>query len=183
MINDAKKSIDIPVFYLTDKYIAGDLIKAKQRGVAIRIIIDATSAQNGYTKHEILRAAGIPVKVENWSGKMHMKSMIVDNEYVVIGSMNFTTAGTRTNDENTLIIRNSYYANEATIIFEALWNSIPSEWLKNNPDPESYDSSNSLTDGIDNDFDDLIDADDLGNLIPIELPPYQIVPKENGYNL
>ena len=49
-------------FYLTSKELASALIKAHLRGVKVRVINDATSARNEYTKHEALRAAGIDVK-------------------------------------------------------------------------------------------------------------------------
>jgi hypothetical protein len=182
LISGAKESINMPVFYLTDKQITAELIKAYNRGIDIRVIIDATSAQNGYTKHEILRAVGIPVKVENWGGKMHMKSIVVDDEYVV-GSMNFTSAGTNSNDENLMVIRNSYYTQEATEFFDLMWDSIPNEFAHKNPQPESYESVNSMFDGVDNDFDNLVDNKDEGNLTETELPPYLIVPKKDGYNL
>lgn len=183
LISNAAETIDISVYYLTDKYITADLIKAHHRGVSIRVIIDATSAQNGYTKHEILRAAGIPVKVENWGGKMHMKSMTVDNEYLVIGSMNFSAAGTKRNDENTLVVKSLFYANEATDFFNELWDSIPDDFLSTNPGPESYASVNSMRDGKDNDHDGLIDMRDDGHPNAPALPPYKIVPKEDGYDL
>ena len=85
LINDAKKEINIGVFYLTSKELTKALIGAKLRGVDVRVIIDATSASNEYTKYEVLRAAGIPLKVETWGGKMHMKSASIDSKYVVTG--------------------------------------------------------------------------------------------------
>ena len=63
LIAKATKSIDIAVFFLTNKFVTADLIAAKRLGVRIRVIIDATAATNGYTKHELLRTAGISVKV------------------------------------------------------------------------------------------------------------------------
>jgi phosphatidylserine/phosphatidylglycerophosphate/cardiolipin synthase-like enzyme len=179
LIKEAKKSINISVFYLTHKDVAGELIKAKNRGVKIQIILDATSAGNGYTKHEILRAAGIPVKVENWGGKMHMKAASIDDSYIIVGSMNWTSAGERANDENTLIIKNKKLAKEYNEFFKEIWNNIPDKYLKNNPAPESSESTNSLTDGIDNDHDNI--EDNEGKVA--EIPPYRIVPKQDGYQL
>jgi len=179
LIKEAKNNINISVFYITHKDVAGELIKAYNRGVKIHIIIDATSAENGYTKHEILRAAGIPVKVENWGGKMHMKAASIDDTYIIVGSMNWTSAGDKANDENTLIIKNKKLAKEYNEFFEMVWESIPERYLKENPAPESAESINSLTDGIDNDYDNKIDNEGVSAL----LPPYKIVPKEDGYFL
>lgn len=183
LIQSATSTIHLPGFYLTDKNITGELIKAHNRGVAVKVIIDARAAQSGYTKHEILRAAGIPVKVENWGGKMHMKSLTVDAQQVVIGSMNFTASGTNRHDENTLIIDNAFYATEADRFFNYLWDAIPDRYLYENPHPESLDSLYSLRDGLDNDSDGLIDWLDNINPPNTPLPPYTIVKKTEEANL
>ena len=40
------------------------------------------------------------------------------------------------------------------------WNKIPNKWLKFYPHAEGIDSIGSCTDGIDNDYDGLIDEND-----------------------
>ena len=160
LIKDAKKSIDVSIFFLTHKNISKELVAAKNRGVDVRVIIDATSATNGYSKHNYLRENGIPVKVENWGGKMHMKSAIIDGKHLILGSMNWTSAGESKNDENTLIIRNARDAKNYQEFFNLLWSSIDEKWLWEDPLPESPDSHSSCNDTIDNDFDKLIDLND-----------------------
>lgn len=181
LLKNAKKRIDIAVFFLTHKHIAEDLIAAHQRGVKVRVVLDATAARNEYTKHELLRAAGIPVKVENWGGKMHMKAAAIDGQVVVAGSMNWTSSGEWNNDENTLLVHSTTHAQQFHTFFDELWSSLPDELLKANPDPESRASTTSCTDGVDNDYDDLKDADDPGcSETPPALPallPWKIVPK------
>ena len=159
-IKGAKKSIDISIFFLTHKNIAKELVNAKNRGVQVRVIIDATGASNEYSKHQYLRDKGIPVKVENWGGKMHMKSAIIDAKDIIVGSMNWTSAGESKNDENTIVIRNSDDAIAYNDFFEELWKSIPKEWLYQDTRSESKESINSCSDGIDNDFDKSIDIND-----------------------
>lgn len=187
ILQNAKEEINIAVFFLTHKLITADLIKAHNRGVRVKIILDATAAKNGYTKHEILRAAGIPLKIENWGGKMHMKAASIDKKILVLGSMNWTSAGEQSNDENTLIFKDKELAHSYNKAFELMWNSIPDKWLTRRPDPESYDSPLSTQDGIDNDFDQLADKEDPGcskSPPPLpSLPPYKIVPLEDGYGL
>ena len=180
LIARATSTIDVSIFFLTHKYVAADLINAHRRGVRVRIIVDATSATNGYTKHELLRVAGIPLKVENWGGKMHAKAAAIDGEFLILGSMNWTSAGDNANDENTLILRSRRLAAEYGVWFERLWQSIPNRWLARaaRPDPESADSGSACADGVDNDFDELIDSDDPGcgpHPPPLaELPPYRL---------
>lgn len=158
LLKNAKSRIYIPMFYLTHRNIISDLIEIKQNNnVDIAVILDATGAQNIYTKHHLLREAGIPVYVENWGGKMHMKSAIIDDVFI-LGSMNWTKAGTTNNDENIVIIHNKEIADKAAKYFKELEKSIPKKWLINDPLPESFDSINSCKDGIDNDHDGLIDT-------------------------
>jgi len=160
LIKDAKDSIDISIFFLTHKNISKELVKASKRGVSIRVILDATAASNGYSKHNYLRDSGIPVKVENWGGKMHMKSAIIDKKHLIVGSMNWTSAGESKNDENTLIIKNFKDAPKYQRFYNLMWNSIPDKWLREDPMPESKDSGTSCYDDVDNDFDGKIDAKD-----------------------
>lgn len=183
ILRNAQSSIDIAVFFLTHKHVVADLIDAYQRGVRVRVIMDATGAKNGYTKHELLRAAGIAVKVENWGGKMHMKSAVVDSETVITGSMNWTSSGDTKNDENTIIVHSPELAKQYETFFERLWTDIPDTWLTANPDPESKDSTTACTDQVDNDFDHEADGADPGcgdSPPPLPpLPPWKTVQK-NG---
>ena len=148
------------------------------------VILDATASKNGYTKHELLRAAGIPVKVENWGGKMHMKSAVIDGQYIITGSMNWTSAGEGGNDENTVIIKSEKMARQYEKYFQKVWDSISDKWLEGRPDPESMNSAAACFDDVDNDFDHLADAEDDGcgetppSLPP--LPPHWFVSKASG---
>ena len=160
LIQNAEQYIYIPVFYLTHKDLIAQLIKAKNRGVEVKIILDATAARNKYSMHRELRKNGIEVKVENFGGKMHAKSMIVDDKYIVSGSMNLTKAGNSKNDENTIVVQNNNLAKQYKNYFLQLWESIPQKYLYSDPSPESLESGNSCSDEIDNDFDHQIDIKD-----------------------
>lgn len=160
LLKSAQKTVYVEMFYLTNKYLVKDLIFAKKRGVDVKIILDASSANNEFSAHHKLRSAGIPVKIENWGGKMHTKAAIIDNEYYVIGSMNWTGKAELHNDENLLIIKNSALAKNATKHFNHLWNIIPDKYLIETPKTEGIDSKYSCFDGMDNDHDGKVDCDD-----------------------
>ena len=162
LIDQAKESIDLSIFFLTHKNASKALVEAKKRGVKVRVILDATGATNGYSKHKYLRENNIETKVENWGGKMHMKSALIDKKHIIVGSMNWTSAGESKNDENTLVILNdSKNGKKISKFFEELWRSIPDKFLYKDPAPESLDSGSSCFDGIDNDFDRKVDKKDL----------------------
>lgn len=161
LVNGAKKYIYIPTFIITHEKLAQSLIAAKQRGVDVKIILDATNTKTP-SKISQLRNAGIPVKTENFAGKLHSKSLIIDDEYIVIGSMNFSVSGAKSNDENVMIIKDEKLAKFYKDFFVYLWNKIPDKWLKYSVSAESKNSAGSCSDGIDNDYDGDIDMADSG---------------------
>ena len=161
LINCAQKYIYIPAFLITHKGLSDSLIQASKRGVAVKIILDATNTHTPSSKMKALRENGVQVKTENLAGKLHSKSIIIDDLYTVIGSMNFSRSGESLNDENLIIIKNREVAIFYKTFFQYLWKRIPDKWLKFNARSESPDSIGSCSDGIDNDFDGKIDkADD-----------------------
>lgn len=160
IIDNAHKYVYVPVFVVTDKSFVNALINAKNRGVDVKLIVDATSASNRYSAVKYLRANHVKLKTENRAGKMHMKSIVVDDRYLIVGSMNFTKSGERYNDENVLIIENPYMAKEFKKKFLYFWNTIPEKWLNKNPGAETFNSINACFDGIDNDFDGKTDMQD-----------------------
>lgn len=97
----------------------------QKRGVDVKIIVDQTSVEGKYVNLSAFKKASIPVKVEDWPGKMHMKSMIIDDNILIIGSMNFTKQGEIKNDENTIIIENAPILTKSyKEHFLKLWDSI-----------------------------------------------------------
>ncbi len=162
LINNANKYIYMPMFFLSNKDTANALIKAKNRGVEIKIICDATNSHTKNSVHKLLRTYGIKVKTENFAGKMHMKSIIIDDKISSIGSMNYTNSGNNRNDENVLIIENKDIAIFLRNTFLYLWNKIPEKYEHFDPRAESFESVGSCYDGIDNNFDKKIDFMDDG---------------------
>jgi phosphatidylserine/phosphatidylglycerophosphate/cardiolipin synthase-like enzyme len=160
VLQAARRRIDVAAFFLTHTGVAADLVAAARRGVQVRVLVDATGASNAYSKHAALRLAGVPVKVEPWGGKLHVKAVAVDGEVLVAGSMNFTSAGDASNDENTLVLRSPRLASQFHAWFEAVWADVPERWLHEDPFPESLDSGHACHDHVDNDHDGRIDAAD-----------------------
>ena len=162
LIDGAKSYVYAPIYLITHDDIAQALINAKQRGVDVKVIIDATNTTATHTKHSELRQNNIPVKTETFAGKLHSKSLIIDDKYIVAGSMNFSNSGENWNDENMLIIENPKFAKTYKDFFNYLWAKIDDKWLYSNARAESADSIGSCFDGSDNDYDNKVDMDDPG---------------------
>ena len=162
LIKNAKNYIYIPAFIIIERQIIEELASAKRRGVDVKIIADALNASAKHSKVKELRAAGIPVKIENYAGKLHSKTMIIDDNYLILGSMNFSYSGENRNDENLIILESPEAAKFYREFFGYLWNKIPDKWLYGFPRAESPDSEGSCSDGQDNDYDGLTDSEDDG---------------------
>ena len=134
--------------------------EAKKRGIDVKIIIDALNASARNSKHRELRLNGISVKTEKYAGKMHSKSMIIDDKYTIIGSMNFSYSGENKNDENLMVIENPEITKSYKDFFLYQWNRIDDKWLKYNARAEGKDSFGSCSDGLDNNYDGLTDMED-----------------------
>ena len=160
IINSAKRYIYIPTFLITHDELAQSLINAKKRGIDVKMIVDATNPFMPRSKVKMLRASGIPVKIENYAGKLHSKSIIIDDKYIIAGSMNFSKSGENKNDENALIIEDERLAKYYRGFFEYLWKKIPDKYLKQGVRAEGKFSTGSCSDGIDNNFDGKIDMED-----------------------
>ena len=124
IIKEAKEKIYVSMFYLTNYWITNALIEANNRGVEIKIIVDSTLQKEPKSQIDELEQAGISIKIENWRGKMHQKSMVVDSCTTVIASTNWTGASEYSNDENMLVIKNKAVANTQEKEFLRLWKSI-----------------------------------------------------------
>ena len=127
-VQAAETSIDFAIFFFTEDTLRDALIDAKNRGVAIRGLWDALGASNTSSDDEALCAAGIPIKIENTTGKMHHKLMVVDargrDPAVITGSLNWTAAASERNSENTVIVHGGAVAAAYAAGFQAMWSGI-----------------------------------------------------------
>ena len=110
VINQAKNTIHRQAYGLTHPEIINSLIKANERGVKVRVLLDRSNLTQKYSKIEELKQAGIEVGIDRVSGIAHNKIIIVDLYTTVTGSFNFTVSAAKRNVENVLIIQDSKIA-------------------------------------------------------------------------
>lgn len=98
----ATKTIDAAVYSFNNPALAQALLRAKKRGVKVRLLLDRTQA-SGRTNTEILKqllAAGIDTKVHSKHKIEHNKFGIFDQKKVTTGSFNWTKPAQISNSEN-----------------------------------------------------------------------------------
>ena len=128
-INEAEETIDVAMYSFTSRPLARALLRAKKRGVKIRVILDkkASGSSNRYSKYPFLKSNGISVRFAiphtAWGreGLMHNKFAVIDKKTVITGSANWTASAFKINDENVIIIKRYEIANVYEKEFEYLW--------------------------------------------------------------
>ncbi|QZA32199.1 phospholipase D-like domain-containing protein [Hydrogenibacillus sp. N12] len=124
LIDGAEKTLDVAVYSLTHDGIVQAIRRAKARGVAVRVITDAEQVQ-GKAQNAAVRALlsdGIPVKVNEHSGLMHLKLAIADGRRASVGSFNFTKAASTQNDEIVVLLSDPEAVRHMAREFDRLWN-------------------------------------------------------------
>ncbi|MGZ3253622.1 MAG: phospholipase D family nuclease [Burkholderiaceae bacterium] len=111
-LDNAKKQVLVQAYLLTSKKIASALIAAHQRGIDVRVLVDAEQQVKGESsKVPDLDHAGIPVWIETKYQNAHDKIIVIDamtvDAVVITGSFNFTWAAQHKNAENILIARSN----------------------------------------------------------------------------
>jgi phosphatidylserine/phosphatidylglycerophosphate/cardiolipin synthase-like enzyme len=131
-IEQAKKELLIAVYAFTSDDLAGAVVQAKKRGVAVQVVIDREfDARDERSKGKFLEGQKISVrrlsgvkpnapKKEN--GLMHQKFAVIDRKTVFTGSYNWTHSAESLNDENLLLFRDAGpLAEEYRKVFLHLW--------------------------------------------------------------
>ena len=129
-IDRCTDTLDVAVYSITHDEIAAALIRAHERGVAVRVLIDHVQASSRYADDEKLEEAGIPLLRDIKGGAMHTKFCIGDGKAVGSGSFNWTMNADTRNAEQWVITRLSYITAEFQTQFDHMWlQNTPKETL------------------------------------------------------
>lgn len=105
-IDTAKQSVDLVTFEYNLNSVADALIRAKERGVTVRLALDRESLANAPMAKwtGLVEAAQIPIAWEDSDAFLHSKFIIVDGSLLWTGSWNVTINDTYRNNNNLLRI-------------------------------------------------------------------------------
>lgn len=140
-IDKADEEVLVQAYGFTSCPIIEALLRAKQRGLAVGVLLDRSNEQRRYAGAIVtLLAHGIEPKIDHMPsmyvapdgserarGIAHIKAIILDRRMVITGSMNFTWCGQHCNVENVLFVSVKRTAREH------VWNWRQREALARNP--------------------------------------------------
>ncbi len=126
LIDSSSRSVDIVIFSITIKDNPDALIRAKNRGARVRMIIDE---RHVYPRADaqikrLIAEGGIEIRTLRGTrayGVNHNKIGIFDGSAAATGSYNWTYGATYSNEENTLVARHPVYVGGYARYFEWMW--------------------------------------------------------------
>jgi cardiolipin synthase A/B len=123
-ITAAEQSIDIEAaYFIPDELMSRELIKARARGVRIRILLPDKHIDSETVRIATKRAWGpllkSGVEIHEYDPTMlHCKMLIFDHYMVSVGSTNFDMRSFELNDEASLNVYDAEFAKRMTAVFE-----------------------------------------------------------------
>ncbi len=118
-LDAARLSIDVAAYSLSLNSVRNALIRAHERGVTVRMVMESTNMDR--SDPQKLIEAGIPIFGDNRDGLMHDKFIVIDRSEVWMGSMNFTDAGAYDDNNNLMRIHSPKIAEDYTVEFEEMF--------------------------------------------------------------
>ena len=124
-----KVKLDIDMFRITNAQIADATIKAFNRGIPIRMIVDSSEYRNParpWDSYNVDRmfAAGVPLKITAHLGQNHEKSLILYGQSMTIwGSSNWTWPSFNYQQEHNYFTKKPLFFQWFQNQFERRWNS------------------------------------------------------------
>ena len=79
------------------------LVRAKQRGVDVRLIADKTTPCRRASGIGALAAVGVPIWIDAQPRIAHAKTMVIDGAVTLMGSFNWTTGAAQNSEDLNLV--------------------------------------------------------------------------------
>lgn len=121
LIDGAQRTLDVHMYLFTVRALADKLVAAKQRGVAVRLILDPDSQGNDIVR-PTLAAGGVPTRdATALYAFSHAKYMIIDGSTAVIMSNNFNVDAMSKERNYGLVDRDPDDVADAQAVFDMDW--------------------------------------------------------------
>jgi phosphatidylserine/phosphatidylglycerophosphate/cardiolipin synthase-like enzyme len=121
IIDSAEKYVYVAIYSFTLDSLGDALIRARDRGVDVKVVIEREQGEVKGSEYERLLKAGINVRLDGNKYLMHHKFMVVDGKIVVTGSYNWSYSAEENNDENMIVVSNPDVARLYEAEFQRVW--------------------------------------------------------------
>jgi len=121
LIDSAQQTLDVQMYLFTVDELAARIIAAKQRGVAVRVILDPDEAGNAGTRSDLLAAAVPTRNAPSLYSFSHAKYLVIDRQVAVIMSMNFNYDAMDSERNYGIVDRDPEDVTDVAAIFDMDW--------------------------------------------------------------
>lgn len=121
LMRQARSSVSICVFTITDDEISEAIAEAHHRRIRVRIITDNDKANDTGSDVDRLEEIGVAVRHDNSPYHMHHKFAIFDDSILLSGSYNWTRSAATKNEENIIVQSDEHLVKKFADVFEDLW--------------------------------------------------------------
>ena len=123
-IDNAKTSLKICVFTISDDQITAAILRAHERNIPIKLLTDDEKLLDVGSDIRQLAQAKIEIRTDDTRNHMHHKFALIDNHLLITGSYNWTRSAAMYNHENIIVSDNKELVNDFLVEFEKLWNAM-----------------------------------------------------------
>ncbi len=121
LIEGAQKSIRFMAFSFTRDDLGAAILGRAEAGVDVQGIFETRGSETEYSELPGLYCAGYAVRQDGNPRTFHHKVLVIDEQTVVTGSLNFSDNADDSNDENVLVITHGDIAVQYLQEFERRW--------------------------------------------------------------
>lgn len=121
LFSEARRSVEVCVFTITDDRITSAMLAAHRRGVRVRVISDNEKSFDPGSDIERLVQSGLAVRQDNTEFHMHHKFAVFDQRLLLTGSYNWTRSAALHNEENFVLTSEVRLIRAFGQLFEELW--------------------------------------------------------------
>lgn len=137
LLKSADKFLKVAMFHIAypkenhpTKTLLDELIKANERGVEVKVILDRDKESDPYKStvinknaKEYLENNGVSCKFDKEDTLLHSKYIVIDDKYCVIGSHNWSAGSYFQFDDLSFVINSDEIAIQLNERFDQLWKS------------------------------------------------------------
>ena len=120
-IDASAHEVLVQAYGFTHNAMAQALVRAHQRGVKVRVLLDKKSQSSNRYVVNVFAQDQIEVRQDGKHAIAHNKVMVIDQELVITGSFNFTNSAETRNAENVLILKSPDLALQYRLQWQNHW--------------------------------------------------------------
>lgn len=121
VIDQSQSEVLVQAYGFTHNGIAQALIRAHQRGVKVRVLLDQKSETSNRYVIEQMVNNDLVWRLDGKHAIAHNKVIVVDSSIVITGSFNFTNSAQTRNAENLLVLKSLELADSYKQNWEQHW--------------------------------------------------------------